>query len=236
MLPRILEPEVMDTPQEAVDYDAMDHSTVNRAFVDDFLAFAGTLPSQMRILDAGTGTAQIPIELCSRFRSQNPFPLQVEAIDLAAEMLKVAERNVAAAGFGDAITLRCVDCKSLPDADGSFDAVISNSIVHHIPRPRDVLAEMWRVLKPGGAFFIRDLLRPPDAATLDQLVITYAGRENAHQQKMFRESLHAALTLDELRGLLADVGIPSSTARQTTDRHWTLSTLKEIIESGTAAE
>jgi len=253
MLPRILEPEVMDTPQEAVDYDAMDHSGVNCVFVDDFLAAANEVawtsvhanqPADeslrhsrelkstlrrseppLRILDAGTGTAQIPIELCSRFRSREPFPLHIVATDLAQEMLKLAERNVAAAGLTDAITLACVDCKSLPETDASFDAVISNSIVHHIPQPRDVLAELWRVLKPGGALFVRDLLRPPDAATLDRLVATYAGGENAHQQQMFSDSLHAALTLDELHGLLADVGIPT-VARQTTDRHWTLAAIR----------
>ena len=37
-LPRILETEVMDTPQEALDYNTMDHSAVNRVFVDDLLA------------------------------------------------------------------------------------------------------------------------------------------------------------------------------------------------------
>jgi 2-polyprenyl-3-methyl-5-hydroxy-6-metoxy-1,4-benzoquinol methylase len=107
---------------------------------------------------------------------------------------------------------------------------MSNSIVHHIPRPRDVLAELWRVLRPGGVFFLRDLLRPPDAATLNHLVATYAGEENAHQQAMFRDSLHAALTLNELRELLADVGIPPEAAMPTTDRHWTLS-VKRNIES-----
>ena len=37
MLPRVLEPEVMDSPEEARDYDAMDHAEVNRRFVADFL-------------------------------------------------------------------------------------------------------------------------------------------------------------------------------------------------------
>ena len=37
-LERVLEPEVMESHQEAVDYDAMDHSEVNRIFVDDLLA------------------------------------------------------------------------------------------------------------------------------------------------------------------------------------------------------
>jgi len=56
MLPRVLEPEVMDTAEEAVDYDTMDHGAVNRVFVTDFLAVWGqTNP----ILDVATGTAKI---------------------------------------------------------------------------------------------------------------------------------------------------------------------------------
>ena len=231
----------MDTPQEAVDYDAMDHRGVNRVFVDDFLAVADavwpflaecrngtvrTASAPLRILDAGTGTAQIPIELCGRFTSSPSIPFQIIAADLAGEMLKLAERNVAGAGLSDAIALACVDCKSLPEPDASFNAVVSNSIVHHIPQPGYVIAELWRVLKPGGLLFVRDLLRPADAAALNQLVAAYAGDENAHQQQMFRDSLHAALTLDELHGLLADVGIPAPSARKTTDRHWTLSAVK----------
>ena len=67
MLERVLEPEVMDTPEEAVDYDSMDHGTVNRVFVDDFLAAEPAARSAtLRVIDIGTGTAQIPIELCRR--------------------------------------------------------------------------------------------------------------------------------------------------------------------------
>src|SRR5262245_28528158 len=54
MLPRVLEPEVMDTEAEARDYDAMDHATVNRAFVADLLAL---WDGRGTALDLGTGTA-----------------------------------------------------------------------------------------------------------------------------------------------------------------------------------
>ena len=74
MLPRTLEAEVMDSAAEARDYDAMDHREVNRVFVADFLAAWGGGGS---VLDVGTGTAQIPIELCRR----SPLPV-VTAIDL----------------------------------------------------------------------------------------------------------------------------------------------------------
>jgi ubiquinone/menaquinone biosynthesis C-methylase UbiE len=218
MLPRVLEPEVMDSAEEARDYDAMDHSQVNRVMVTDFLSFwqaTGT------VLDLGTGTAQIPIELCRRHST-----IQVVAVDLAEHMLKVAADNVNRAGLAARIQLQRIDAKKLPWPENSFTAVMSNSIVHHIPRPELVLAEMVRVLQPGGALFIRDLLRPPDDTTVHHLVQTYAGQANAHQQKMFDDSLRAALTLEEIRLMVRNLGFDPATVQQTTDRHWTWAAIK----------
>jgi len=115
-----------------------------------------------------------------------------------------------------------MDAKSLPYADAAFDAVISNSIIHHIPEPRSAFREMVRVLRPGGALFIRDLLRPRDLETLEAIVATYAGQANDRQQRMFHDSLHAALSLDEVRALLRDAGLASDWVGQTSDRHWTI--------------
>jgi ubiquinone/menaquinone biosynthesis C-methylase UbiE len=213
MLPRVLEPEVMDSAEEARDYDSMDHSAVNRVFVADFLAvWAGAGP----ILDVGTGTAQIPIELC-----RSAPTAQVVAIDLAEHMLAVGRENVRRAGLEQCLKLERIDAKAMPFPAASFAAVISNSIVHHIPEPQRVLAEMIRVLKPGGVLFVRDLLRPADETTLKLLVQTYAGDANAHQQQMFADSLHAALSLDELRRMVASLGFDPADVKQTTDRHWT---------------
>ncbi len=213
MLSRVLEPEVMDSAEEARDYDAMDHAAVNRVFVADFLAaWDGRSP----ILDLGTGTAQIPIGLCR----QAPTA-QVVAVDLAEHMLRLGRENVRRAGFADRIRLERHDAKQLPYAAGSFAALISNSIVHHIPEPRRVLAEMVRVTCPGGLLFVRDLARPADDAAVKHLVATYAGDANAQQQALFEASLRAALTLAEVRGLVAGLGSDPSTVQLTSDRHWT---------------
>ena len=213
MLKRVLEPEVMDSAEEADDYDAMDHTQVNRLFVADFLAvWHGRGP----VLDLGTGTAQIPIALCR----QAPA-VEVVAVDLAEHMLRVGRENVRRAALEQRIRLERCDAKQLPFAAGSFAAVISNSIVHHIPEPEYVLAEMARVLQPGGTLLVRDLLRPEDDATVRQLVETYAGDANAHQRQMFEDSLRAALTLEEVRGMVVRLGFDPATVRQTTDRHWT---------------
>jgi ubiquinone/menaquinone biosynthesis C-methylase UbiE len=206
----------MDTEQEAIEYNTMDHSAVNRAFVDDLLRLVAV---STRVLDVGTGTALIPLELCSRGKQW-----RVVAVDLAKSMLDVAAKNVAAAGLEQQIELKLVDAKRLPFGDGEFAVVMSNSIIHHIPDPADCLKEMVRVVSgDGGLLFVRDLLRPNSESQLQHLVETYAADADEHQQRMFGESLHAALTLDEVRALAVRFGIAADCIQQTTDRHWTLS-------------
>jgi ubiquinone/menaquinone biosynthesis C-methylase UbiE len=203
----------MDSAQEARDYDTIDHSQVNRVFVADFLAsWDGNGP----VLDVGTGTAQIPIELCRRAPKA-----QVVAIDLAEHMLEIGRENVRKAGLADRLRLEQQDAKDLPYPDHSFAAVISNSIVHHIPEPAAVLSEMVRVARTGGLLFIRDLLRPATDEMVRHLVATHAADHSPHQRKMFDDSLRAALALEEIRSMVADLGFDPITVQQTTDRHWT---------------
>lgn len=213
MLPRTLETEVMDTAEEARDYDSMDHAGVNRLFVSDFLVL---WDEEVPLLDVGTGTAQIPIELC-----RHAPTARIIAVDMAREMLHVAEINVARAHLEDQITLQQCDAKHLLFPDAAFAGVISNSIVHHIPEPAAALREMLRVVRPGGVLFVRDLMRPNSEAVLKQLVATYAAGASAHQQQMFEDSLRAALTLEEIRALVRPLDIPPETVQQTSDRHWT---------------
>ena len=217
MLPRVLEPEVMDTEEEARDYDAMEHGDVNRSFAWDFFAFA---PPLRRVLDVGTGTALIPIELCR----QNAG-VQVTGVDLAAHMLTVARENVRRSEAAARIELTLVDAKSLPFADGSFDAVVSNSIVHHIPEPAVAFREMLRVA--GRVLFVRDLLRPEDEGELRRLLQLHGGGtpgtdQQRRQLLLFEASLRAALTLDEVRAMALPLGIPESAVQRTSDRHFTL--------------
>ncbi|MBS0208510.1 MAG: class I SAM-dependent methyltransferase [Planctomycetes bacterium] len=213
ILPRVLEPESMDTAEEAADYDAMDHREVNARFVADLLT---QQPAESEILDLGCGTAQIPIELCRQSTTA-----RVVAIDLSAEMLALAKRNLAAAGCAQRVRIERVDAKELPYGDGRFATIMSNSIVHHIPEPRLLLADACRVLAPGGLLFIRDLMRPYDQAAIDQIVATYAAHDTERQRALFAASLASALPLEEIRSLVSELGFAPETVQPTSDRHWT---------------
>lgn len=215
---RVLEPEVMDSEQEARDYNAMDHSEVNRRFVEDFLSAE---PDVSSVLDVGTGTALIPLELC-----QQAPQAKVLAIDAADWMLKVGQENLQASGLAKRIRLEKIDAKTMPYPDATFTSVMSNSIVHHLPDPENMLRESVRVAKPGAVLFFRDLLRPPTRSELMRLVGTYAAGCNEHQRQMFQDSLFAALSLEEIRSLVQAMGFDPATVQQTTDRHWTWSARK----------
>ena len=102
---RIVEPEVMDTQEAAEAYDAMEHGEVDQAFVDRVIALGA---STGHFLDVGTGPAQIPILLAQRCPD-----IHITAIDLSAEMLKIAKRHVADAWSHRSDNPRTRRCQNL---------------------------------------------------------------------------------------------------------------------------
>lgn len=213
MLPRILEPEVMDTLDDALDYDTMDHIEVNRRFVDDFVRAGGCADL---LLDLGCGTALIPILLAETLLSA-----RIVAVDYSQNMLILGRRHLIAKNLQKVIFLLRADAKSLPFPDRAFSQVVSNSLIHHLPDPKTAFNEAYRVTKPGGLLFFRDLARPPDRKTLDRLVQLYAGNANQHQQQLLADSLAASLTIEEVAEAIQGLKLTVNRLEMTSDRHWT---------------
>jgi len=213
MLPRTLEPEVMDTPEEAESYDAMDHSGPNAAFVERLVQ----LGAHGRMLDIGTGPGHIPLLVCDALPDAT-----VVGIDLARHMLTIAEKHRERSPHAGRVAFELADAKGLAFDGASFDTVYSNTILHHIPDPRPFLREARRVLKPGGVLLLRDLFRPTSSAVADDLVGAYAGDEPEVNRELFRASLHAAFTPAELRALADEVGLGDAELVVDSDRHMSL--------------
>lgn len=211
---RTLEPEVMDTPEESDAYDQMDHTTPNRAFVERAVA----LGARGSILDLGCGPGHLPLLLCEAIADAT-----VLGVDLAASMIEIAEDHRQRSRHRDRVSYRIADAKDLGDlAAASFDAVVSNSLLHHIPEPAGFLRECARLVRPGGALLIRDLFRPPTAERALELTEMHAGDCTPVQKELFRASLHAALTPGELRVLADEVGLADAVLVVDTDRHMSL--------------
>ncbi len=213
-LPRILEPEVMSGAEEAAEYDEMDFSATDNLFAERAVELAR--PSAP-IIDLGCGNAKIPLAIAALL----PPSMRIHAVEMSLEMLSLAFRNRAQSNIeAGRVQFIAGDAKRLPFRDGYAGLVVSNSLIHHIPEPRGVFLEVGRIAGGQGAILIRDLVRPESQSALDALLIKHATGWSPLQTRLFADSLHAALTVAEVRQCLADCGIRGVTVTQITDRHW----------------
>jgi len=108
-----------------------------------------------KVLDVGCGTGGVTIPAKQRVGKTG----EAAGIDPAPEMIAVAKRKAVRAGLE--IDFRIGVIESLPYADSTFDAVTSSLMMHHLPGQLRVkgLAEVRRVLKPGGRLLIADMTR-----------------------------------------------------------------------------
>ena len=113
-----------------------------------------------KILDVGCGTGDLSIAAKKR---AGPTA-QVFGIDAAPEMVNVARRKVARKGVE--VDFRVGLAEALDFPDGSFDVALSSLMMHHLPDDIKVraLAEIRRVLKPGGRLLVLDFKRPTSLA------------------------------------------------------------------------
>lgn len=105
------------------------------------------LPGDAKLLELGSGNGLLWKENGDRI----PEGWQVTLSDLSPGMLDAAWRNLVVTGR--AFQFKEIDAQSIPFEDGTFDGVIANHMLYHVPdRPR-AIAEIKRVLKPGGHLF-----------------------------------------------------------------------------------
>jgi ubiquinone/menaquinone biosynthesis C-methylase UbiE len=98
--------------------------------------------------DLGCGTGQVTAALA-------PFVERVVAVDASAAMLQAARRRLQGVANVD---LRRGELESLPIDDARLDAATVMLVLHHVPEPAKALAEVSRVLKPGGRIIVVDML------------------------------------------------------------------------------
>lgn len=75
---------------------------------------------------------------------------RITGIDLSAEMLAQARKRVASGGLGNVLALREMDAEETDFPDNSFDIAVAMFVASVVPHPRALLAEMRRVVRPGG--------------------------------------------------------------------------------------
>jgi ArsR family transcriptional regulator len=112
------------------------------------LALLGLLDDDWVVGDLGCGTGAVTAALA-------PFVGRVVAVDGSQEMLAAARERL---GALDNVELRQGELEKLPLDDGSLDAATLILVLHHLPDPGRVAAEVARTLRPGGRLVIVDML------------------------------------------------------------------------------
>ena len=209
---RTLEPEIMDNPENVLAYAKADFSSVNQKFVDDLIK---KYPDIKIILDLGCGPADIPIRLAQALPK-----VHITAIDASKKMIESAKVAVKKAKLNKHITLIQAYLPGIPFKSKTFDAIISNSILHHLPNPNVLWEEIKKLGKSGSAVFVMDLLRPDSPAKAKEIVKQYSGNEHPVLKEDFYNSLLAAFTLDEIKEQLKKANLTNLNAETISDRHW----------------
>ena len=152
-----------------------------------------------RVLDLGSGGG-IDVLLSARRVGPTGF---VYGLDMTDEMLQLARRNAADAGVSN-VEFLAGQIESIPLPDDSVDVVISNCVVNLSPDKPAVMAEMARVLVPGGRLGITDIVAD-DGLSLDERA----------ERGSWAGCIAGALTVGEYERLLADAGFGDVEVRRT---------------------
>lgn len=207
----------MDEAGQALAYAEADFSASNELFVDLFKAqcpesFSG------EVIDLGCGPADIPI----RFAGAYPN-CRVDAIDGAQAMLDLAAAAIEEQQLDKQISLHCQYLPAMDLDRAHYDAVLSNSLLHHLNDPADLWLSIAHCARPGASILVMDLLRPEDEILVDELVAIYAVDAPEVLRVDFRNSLFAAYTLQEVAHQLEAAGMGHLEVSQVSDRHLAIS-------------
>jgi SAM-dependent methyltransferase len=213
---RVLEPELMLDPEQALAYARADFSEPNQAFCDFLLERFPNLPRACTTLDLGCG----PCDIVKRLALMNP-EWHFIAVDGSAAMLEPARGALAEAHLTSRVELVCACLPDLPSSvvQQHYDVVISNSLLHHLGDPSVLWRTVRTLSKPGAAVLVGDLLRPASHAAAQAIVDTYAGGQPDILRRDFLQSLCAAFTPEEIRTQLAAASLSNLRLEQVSDRH-----------------
>ncbi|HIJ88692.1 MAG TPA: bifunctional demethylmenaquinone methyltransferase/2-methoxy-6-polyprenyl-1,4-benzoquinol methylase UbiE [Desulfuromonadales bacterium] len=109
-----------------------------------------------RILDVATGTGDVALEIALR----TPDSVKITGADFCREMVDLGIVKVAASPYAGRIELKVAPCEDLPFANDTFDSITIAFGIRNVVDRKLGLAEMWRVLRPGGRMIILEFSTP----------------------------------------------------------------------------
>ena len=178
---------------------------------------AAAVSSGMRVLDVCTGPGMMVEAAIGRGAQATGLDFSQEVVELARELVPAGE-------------FRQGDAQSLPFPDNTFDAVVCNYGVIHVPEPERALREMVRVVRPGGrvAISVWDSTTPNNGFGLIYVAVRAHGTMNIpipHGPDYFQFS-----TDEKMRAALTEVGLTKVGAMRV-DQHWNVKSASQYMDA-----
>jgi ubiquinone/menaquinone biosynthesis C-methylase UbiE len=173
-------------------YDQIQRHLRDKGWIEtDALLESGV--TQGRALEIGYGPGYLGLEWLKHTQDTT-----LSGLDISPDMQTLAKSNAQSYGLTARTEYQLGSCDHLPFEDFSFDAVFTNGSLHEWTNPCGAFEEIWRVLKPGGRFFISDLRRDMNPLVRGFL---WLDTQPASIRPGLRTSIEAAYTPQELRSL-----------------------------------
>jgi demethylmenaquinone methyltransferase/2-methoxy-6-polyprenyl-1,4-benzoquinol methylase len=150
------------------------------------------------ILDVATGTADMALMAYKMLK-----PAQVTGIDISERMLELGRKKIDKEQLGDKIHLHTGDSETINFAENTFDAVMVAFGVRNFENLENGLAEMWRVLKPGGRLIVLEFSKPRRKA-VKSLYNLYMGIVAPQVARWFKQNKEAYQYLTESANAFPD--------------------------------
>ena len=176
-------------------------------FGDAFWAFftahvAPHLPSRPVVMDLGCGPGLFLRDVGERYPAGT-----LCGYDVTPAMIAYGQQALYA-GAKPTLMLHDVTTHPLPHATGTVHLVSMSSVLHVFDEPLPVLAEIWRVLAPGGIFLLHDWIRQPLRTYLEWRRDNLGEGEAESRRRGFRLfPVHNKYTAEDWRWLLAEAGL-----------------------------
>ena len=146
-------------------------------------------------LEIGHGPGYLGLEWLKHTQSTS-----LTGLDISPDMQALARQNAESYGFSERTDYQLGNCDQLPFEDDSFDAVFTNGSLHEWADPCGAFDEIWRVLKPGGRYYVSDLRR--DMSFLMSSMMWLSTRPASIRPGLLT-SIHAAYTPAEMMKMIA---------------------------------
>ncbi|MDN7026150.1 methyltransferase domain-containing protein [Methanoculleus sp. FWC-SCC1] len=155
-----------------------------------------------RALELGPGPGYLGLEWLRRIDGTD-----LAAVEISRKMIDTARRNAEEYGLASRARYTHARVEEIPFADGTFDAVFSNGSLHEWSDPERAFGEIYRVLKPGGRWYVSDLKRDLNPAVAWFMKVSVRPPE---MRPGLQTSIDAAYTRSELAAMAAGTPLKSA--------------------------